>query len=168
MSEVMDFINSVGSGFDSFRFDNVGDTLDGTIVLPPRVIEMTNKNNGGLDKILVVDVHTADGKDWTLMSGVGGRITAIRDALSNAGANSLEPGGRLVMKYTGNAPLRQGQIQPAKLYAAAYVPPAPSNGVADLLGSAAAVPAQAPAAVPQAAPAPQPSAPAVSVADLLG
>jgi patatin-like phospholipase/acyl hydrolase len=135
MSDVMDFINSAGSGFDSFQFDNVGDTIDGTIVNDPRIIEKANQNTGNMDKILVLDIHTADDKDWTLMCGIGGRISAIREALQNANASKLEVGGRLVMKYTGNAPKKPGKPQAAKLYTAAYVAPAPSGvNVSDLLG----------------------------------
>lgn len=164
MSEVMDFINSAGSGFDSFQFDNVGDTIDGHLVNEPRIIEKANSKTGLMDKILVLDIHTANDQDWVLMCGLGGRITAIREALQNANAAKLEVGGRLVLKYTANAPKKPGQPQPAKLYAAAYVPPAASNGVTDLLG--ATTPPAAPVAV-QAAPAAAPAAAPTSVDDLL-
>lgn len=136
MSDIMDLINSAGSGFDSFQFESVGDTIDGTITSDPRIIEKANDRTGAMDKILVIDIHTAEGDDWSLMCGFGGRLTAIREALKAANASSLEVGARLVMKYTGNAPKRAGQPQAAKLYTAAYKPPtgsASKTAVDDLL-----------------------------------
>jgi hypothetical protein len=131
MSDVMDLINSAGSGFDTFKFDTIGDTLDGTISGEPRVIDSKPKQDGTVDKLLVIDVHTNDGDDWALMCGPGGRLTALREALQKANASSLEVGARLVMKYTGDAPKRPGQIQAMKLYTAAYQPPAPSKTAVD-------------------------------------
>lgn len=133
MSDVMDLINSSGAGGDSFQFENIGDTLDGTLSAEPRVIEVPN-NKGGVDKVLALTIETTDGKEWSLLCGFGGRLTAIKDALQDAGADTLKMGGRLVMKHTAVGEKRKPGFNPPKFYTAAYVPPAPAaNSVSDLL-----------------------------------
>lgn len=134
MSDVMDFINSAGSGFDTVKFNSIGDKVDGKIINPPRVIEKRNDNTGAMDKILVIDLHTVDDEDRTLMCGAGGRVSALRDALQKAGAAGLEVGGRIVMQYTEDGPKTPGKPQAPKNYKAAYETPKPSaTSVDDLL-----------------------------------
>jgi len=71
---------------------------------------------------------------------------AIFDAISNAGADDLKVGGMLTITFTGTDPNSKNPANPAKLYTASYVPPAPGTGSTF---APAAAPAQQAATAPQ-------------------
>lgn len=60
-------------------------------------------------------------------------IAAVRDAVRRAGASGLQPGGVLVVTFTGEEPPKVRGNDPTKLYAAHYTPP-PSAANAALMG----------------------------------
>jgi hypothetical protein len=89
----------------------------------------------------------------------GHMVQAIRDALKQAGADRLEHGGMIAVRYDRDGERKSPGMNPPKLYVAQYKPPSP---VADLLGNGAAS-----TSAPTAAPAPAGHAEAASPASPL-
>jgi hypothetical protein len=76
------------------------------------------------------------GGNYEIASGKGSSsAAAVREAVKRAGKPGPEIGGKLALKWTGLAP-KKGGFSPAKLYTAAYEPPAPMSSMisADELG----------------------------------
>lgn len=76
---------------------------------------------------------------------------AIFDAISAAGVDDIKVGGTLTITYTGNDPQSKNPANPAKLYSASYVAPAPGAGSAFAPSTPAPAPVQE-APVQQATP----------------
>lgn len=129
----------------SFPFENVGDTVSGTI----KSFDMrqsTDFDSGKLQfwddgkpkMMLVVHLQTelqeddnddgvraiyARGGNYTVASGKGAAMTvAIRDAMKRAGTQDFEEGAKLTVQFSGLA-VPKGRFNPAKLYTATYQPP---------------------------------------------
>ena len=93
---------------------------------------------------------------WVVEDGRSGSIlAAIRHAVAQAGAGTIDIGGQLTVTFSGFDPNSKNPANPRKIYTAVYQAPAPAGGM--FTNQAPAQPAPAPAAP---APAAQPVAPA--------
>ena len=167
----------LGGGGASAKFENVGDTVTGTIV----TTEVTNQtdlatgavltwDDGSPRQQLVVSLQTQEKTDadddgvrkvyvkGSKKPGSRSLHDAVASAVRASGAKGLTPGGTLSVKYIGDEPSATRGFNPRKLYEATF---APSAG-GDFLGTAAPAPAPAPQQAPQAAGAPAPAAPPVT------
>lgn len=179
MTTETDFL--MGGGGASAKFENIGDTVTGTIV-STAVRQQTDMatgaplvwDNGDPRMQLVVSLQT-DIRDDTDDDGVraiyvkGSKAPgskslhdAVRAAVQDAHAKGLEPGGTLTVSYIGTEPAKTRGFNDRKLWAARYTAPDHAATTGGYLGTGQ-VGGQptAPAAPPVSAPAPQPaSAPA--------
>ena len=171
----------------SWKFTNPGDTHTGTITEVSDARQATEYGSNELaywDKertrpkmqvAVTLDTAERDPQDandtgkrtlWVVEDGRSGSIlSAIRQAVHQAGAGTIDIGGQLTVAFSGFDPNSKNPANPRKIYSASYVPPAPAGGMFTNQAPAqpAAAPAQpvAPAAQPAPAPAPaQPVAPA--------
>ena len=112
---------------DAFKFDVIGDEIDGLISQPPAVV--ADKFNEGRT-ILALTVDTANG-EMSLYARTG-LLDAIVEAVKAAGVDEIDQGGALRVAYTGDRLLRNGYTM--KVYRADYVPPQPIG--AGVLGDA--------------------------------
>lgn len=164
----------------SWKFTNPGDTHTGTITEVSDARQATEYGSNELaywDKertrpkmqvAVTLDTTERDPQDandtgkrtlWVVEDGRSGSIlSAIRQAVHQAGAGTIDIGGQLTVAFSGFDPNSKNPANPRKIYAASYVPPAPAGGM--FTNQAAAQPvAPAPAAQPAApAPAAQPVA----------
>ena len=165
----------------SWKFTNPGDTHTGTITEVSDARQATEYGSNELaywDKertrpkmqvAVTLDTTERDPQDsndtgkrtlWVVEDGRSGSIlSAIRQAVHQAGAGTIDIGGQLTVAFSGFDPNSKNPANPRKIYAASYVPPAPAGGM--FTSQAPAQPAAAPA---PAAPAPAPAAPAQPVA----
>ena len=163
----------------SWKFTNPGDTHTGTITEVSDARQATEYGSNELaywDKertrpkmqvAVTLDTAERDPQDandtgkrtlWVVEDGRSGSIlSAIRQAVHQAGAGTIDIGGQLTVAFSGFDPSSKNPANPRKIYAASYVPPAPAGGM--FTSQAPAQPAAAPAAPAPAAPA-QPVAPA--------
>lgn len=164
----------------SWKFTNPGDTHTGTITEVSDARQATEYGSNELaywDKertrpkmqvAVTLDTAERDPQDandtgkrtlWVVEDGRSGSIlSAIRQAVHQAGAGTIDIGGQLTVTFSGFDPNSKNPANPRKIYSASYVPPAPAGGM--FTNQAPAQPAAAPA---PAAPA-QPVAPAAPVA----
>lgn len=167
----------------SWKFTNPGDTHTGTITEVSDARQATEYGSNELaywDKertrpkmqvAVTLDTTERDPQDandtgkrtlWVVEDGRSGSIlSAIRQAVHQAGAGTIDIGGQLTVAFSGFDPNSKNPANPRKIYSASYVPPAPAGGM--FTNQAPAQPAAAPA---PAAPAPvaQPVAPAAQPA----
>lgn len=134
----------MGGGRPAARFDNVGDVAGGKIVTQPqthrehelkwdgsRYVKGDPKSFQSGDPIygLTVDVQTSQrsGPDDDGVRRIwieGKRLKeAVRSAVREAGAQRLEVGGELWVKYTGDGEPASPQASPPKLWDAKYTAP---------------------------------------------
>lgn len=162
----------------SWKFTNPGDTHTGTITEVSDARQATEYGSNELaywDKertrpkmqvAVTLDTAERDPQDandtgkrtlWVVEDGRSGSIlSAIRQAVHQAGAGTIDIGGQLTVTFSGFDPNSKNPANPRKIYSASYVPPAPAGGM--FTNQAPAQPAPAPAT--PAAPAPAPAAPA--------
>lgn len=176
----------------SWKFTTPGDTHTGTITEVSDARQATEYGSNELaywDKertrpkmqvAVTLDTAERDPQDandtgkrtlWVVEDGRSGSIlSAIRQAVHQAGAGTIDIGGQLTVTFSGFDPNSKNPANPRKVYTAAYVPPAPAGGMftnqAPAQPAAAApvaqpAPAAAPAAQPVAAPATPAPVPAV-------
>lgn len=165
----------------SWKFTNPGDTHTGTITEVSDARQATEYGSNELaywDKertrpkmqvAVTLDTTERDPQDandtgkrtlWVVEDGRSGSIlSAIRQAVHQAGAGTIDIGGQLTVTFSGFDPNSKNPANPRKIYAASYVPPAPAGGMFTNQEPAQPVAAPAPAA-----PAPAPAAPAQPVA----
>lgn len=165
----------------SWKFTNPGDTHTGTITEVSDARQATEYGSNELaywDKertrpkmqvAVTLDTAERDPQDandtgkrtlWVVEDGRSGSIlSAIRQAVHQAGAGTIDIGGQLTVTFSGFDPNSKNPANPRKVYTAAYQAPAPAGGM--FTNQAPAQPAAAPA---PAAPAPAPAAPAQPVA----
>lgn len=168
----------------SWKFTNPGDTHTGTITEVSDARQATEYGSNELaywDKertrpkmqvAVTLDTTERDPQDandtgkrtlWVVEDGRSGSIlSAIRQAVHQAGAGTIDIGGQLTVAFSGFDPNSKNPANPRKIYSASYVPPAPAGGMFTNQAPAqpAAAPAQPVAAPVPAAPAPAPAAPA--------
>lgn len=163
----------------SWKFTNPGDTHTGTITEVSDARQATEygsnepaywdreKTRPKMQVAVTLDTTERDPQDandtgkrtlWVVEDGRSGSIlSAIRQAVHQAGAGTIDIGGQLTVAFSGFDPNSKNPANPRKIYAASYVPPAPAGGM--FTNQAPAQPAAAPAPAAPAAPA-QPVAPA--------
>lgn len=168
----------------SWKFTNPGDTHTGTITEVSDARQATEYGSNELaywDKertrpkmqvAVTLDTAERDPQDtndtgkrtlWVVEDGRSGSIlSAIRQAVHQAGAGTIDIGGQLTVAFSGFDPNSKNPANPRKIYSASYVPPAPAGGMFTNQAPAQPAAAPAPAAPVPAAPAPvaQPVAPA--------
>lgn len=166
----------------SWKFTNPGDTHTGTITEVSDARQATEYGSNELaywDKertrpkmqvAVILDTTERDPQDandtgkrtlWVVEDGRSGSIlSAIRQAVHQAGAGTIDIGGQLTVAFSGFDPNSKNPANPRKIYSASYVPPAPAGGM--FTNQAPAQPAApAPVAQPVAAPATPAPVPAV-------
>lgn len=176
----------------SWKFTNPGDTHTGTITEVSDARQATEYGSNELaywDKertrpkmqvAVTLDTTERDPQDandtgkrtlWVVEDGRSGSIlSAIRQAVHQAGAGTIDIGGQLTVTFSGFDPNSKNPANPRKIYSASYVPPAPAGGMftsqAPAQPAAPAPVAQpvAPAPVAQPAPAAAPAQPVAAPA----
>lgn len=170
----------------SWKFTNPGDTHTGTITEVSDARQATEYGSNELaywDKertrpkmqvAVTLDTAERDPQDandtgkrtlWVVEDGRSGSIlSAIRQAVHQAGAGTIDIGGQLTVAFSGFDPNSKNPANPRKIYSASYVPPAPAGGMFTNQAPAQPVAQPAPAPATPAAPAPAPAAPAQPVA----
>ena len=160
----------------SWKFTTPGDTHTGTITEVGDARQATEYGSNELaywDKertrpkmqvAVTLDTAERDPQDasdtgkrtlWVVEDGRSGSIlSAIRQAVHQAGAGTIDIGGQLTVAFSGFDPNSKNPANPRKVYTASYVPPAPAGGM--FTNQEPAQPAAQPAAP---APAPTPAAP---------
>ena len=170
----------------SWKFTNPGDTHTGTITEVSDARQATEfgsnepaywdreKTRPKMQVAVTLDTTERDPQDandtgkrtlWVVEDGRSGSIlSAIRQAVHQAGAGTIDIGGQLTVTFSGFDPNSKNPANPRKIYSASYVPPAPAGGM--FTNQAPAQPVAQPVAAPAtpAAPAPAPAAPAQPVA----
>lgn len=173
----------LGGGGKSARFDQVGDTVTGTIV-STEVRQQTDIadgkpltwDNGDPRMQLVVtlqtDIHDDPEDDGQRAIYVKGSKSpgskslhdAVRAAVQNAKAKGLDTGGTLTVTFIGTEASKTRGFSDRKLYEASYTAPDHAAATADYLGTVGGQPAapsnppaSAPAATPASAPPPTPA-----------
>lgn len=152
-NEATDFL--FGGGGKAFRFDNIGDTVEGKITDVTVSQQTSMESNeplvwpdGSPRKQLVITLQTtlkddadddgirrcfAKGGRFEAQEGTGTSMKdAIADAVRKAGARSLDQGGTLKIGHTGLAKRTNRGFSQAKLYRAVYSAPVASVDAADL------------------------------------
>lgn len=168
----------------SWKFTNPGDTHTGTITEVSDARQATEYGSNELaywDKertrpkmqvAVTLDTTERDPQDandtgkrtlWVVEDGRSGSIlSAIRQAVHQAGAGTIDIGGQLTVAFSGFDPNSKNPANPRKIYSASYVPPAPAGGMFTNQAPAPAAQPVAPApAQPVAAPATPAPVPAV-------
>ena len=168
----------------SWKFTNPGDTHTGTITEVSDARQATEfgsnepaywdreKTRPKMQVAVTLDTTERDPQDandtgkrtlWVVEDGRSGSIlSAIRQAVHQAGAGTIDIGGQLTVTFSGFDPNSKNPANPRKVYSASYVPPAPAGGMfTNQAPAQPAAPAPAAPAQPVApAPAAQPVAPA--------
>ena len=170
----------------SWKFATPGDTHTGTITEVSDARQATEfgsnepaywdreKTRPKMQVAVTLDTAERDPQDandtgkrtlWVVEDGRSGSIlSAIRQAVHQAGAGTIDIGGQLTVTFSGFDPNSKNPANPRKIYAASYVPPAPAGGMFTSQAPAQPVAQPAPAPATPAAPAPapvaQPAAPA--------
>ena len=170
----------------SWKFTNPGDTHTGTITEVSDARQATEYGSNELaywDKertrpkmqvAVTLDTAERDPQDandtgkrtlWVVEDGRSGSIlSAIRQAVHQAGAGTIDIGGQLTVTFSGFDPNSKNPANPRKIYSASYVPPAPAGGMFTNQAPAQPAPAPAPA---QPVPAPATPAPVPAVPDAI-
>lgn len=143
-NDINSFLFSTGS---AFSFENVGDIVEGEI-LNAEMRQQTDVQTGepltfadGKPRMqLVITLQTklrdkgddddgvrqiyAKGGNFEVASGSGTSMrNAIADAVKEAGAKSLDEGGKLAVSFTGLGKAKSRGFSQPKLYTAAYQAP---------------------------------------------
>lgn len=125
----------MSSGTKSFKFEAEGDTVKGTIVNLEMQQQRDFKTNElkvwddgkpmmQLRLVLATDLHENDDDNGQRAVYVRGQMQqAVREAIKNAGATSIEEGGTLAVKYEGDGTASNPKFNAPKLYRAEYKAP---------------------------------------------
>lgn len=165
----------------SWKFTNPGDSHTGTITEVSDARQASEfgsnepaywdreKTRPKMQVAVTLDTAERDPQDandtgkrtlWVVEDGRSGSIlSAIRQAVHQVGAGTIDIGGQLTVAFSGFDPNSKNPANPRKIYAASYVPPAPAGGM-----FTSQAPAQPAAPAPVAPAAPAPAAPAQPVA----
>lgn len=166
----------------SWKFTNPGDTHSGTITEVSDARQATEfgsnepaywdreKTRPKMQVAVTLDTAERDPQDandtgkrtlWVVEDGRSGSIlSAIRQAVHQAGAGTIDIGGQLTVIFSGFDPNSKNPANPRKVYSASYVPPAPAGGMFTSQEPAPAASAQPAAPVAATAtPAPVPAVP---------
>lgn len=163
----------------SWKFTTPGDTHTGTITEVGDARQMTEfgsnepafwdreKTRPKMQVAVTLETAERDPQDasdtgkrtlWVVEDGRSGSIlSAIRQAVHQAGAGTIDIGGQLTVTFSGFDPNSKNPQNPRKVYTASYVPPAPAGGMFTNQEPAQPVAAPAQPAVAPAAPVAQPA-----------
>lgn len=164
----------------SWKFTTPGDTHTGTITEVSDARQATEfgsnepaywdreKTRPKMQVAITLDTAERDPQDandtgkrtlWVVEDGRSGSIlAAIRQAVAQANAQTIELGGQLTVTFSGFDPNSKNPANPRKVYTASYQVPAPAGGM--FTNPAPAQPAQPAVAPAPAAPVqPAPAAP---------
>lgn len=150
MSTSNDFL--LGGGSKSAKFENIGDSISGTIVTS-EVKQQTDIATGALltwDNndprmqlvvTLQTDLHDDNDDDGqrsiyvkgSKKSGTKSLHDAVAQAVRDAGARGIEPDGTLSVTYTGTEPSATRGFNDRKLYKATYKVPDKAAASGDFL-----------------------------------
>jgi len=155
MSEANDFL--FGGGGKAAKFENIGDTVEGTIT-DVKVAQQTSMEDntpltwadGSPRMQLIITLQTeakdsddddgvrkvyAKGGKYEVAEGTGTSLKdAIADAVKKAEAKSIDEGGVLRVGFTGMGKKTNRGFSAPKLYRATYTAPVKSVAAADLWG----------------------------------
>lgn len=156
----------------SWKFTNPGDTHTGTITEVSDARQATEfgsnepafwdreKTRPKMQVAITLDTTERDPQDandtgkrtlWVVEDGRSGSIlSAIRQAVAQVNAGTIDIGGQLTVAFSGFDPNSKNPANPRKVYTASYVPPAPAGGM--FTNQEPAQPAAAPVAPAPAAP----------------
>lgn len=116
----------------SFRDAAVGTTYKGIITARPKLVQSRDFESGepktwpdGNPVMSVVVILDVDGEARSLWAQrPSSMFAALVEAQKVAGAGPMEEGGTLYVKFVGEKPnAKNPRLNPAKQYAARYVPP---------------------------------------------
>lgn len=141
-----DQVLSPSSGSPALKFPDIGTVQRGTIVAK-EARQQTDFSTGEAkfwpngDPMLevVVTLDLGVGEEGRIFAR-GQMLNAIRTAIRDAGATTLEPGGTLAVKFDREEPNKNPRFNPIKIYTAQYRPPAAKAAKAadDLIAAAPA------------------------------
>lgn len=110
---------------NSYKFDTVGDTVEGPISYIGEWQTQTNKFNGGTEDVCRIGVDY-NGEPVYIWPRKGSSMAqAIANALRDANLPSLEVGQTLKLQYSENKDT--GKPQPMKVFRARVTPPTPEQ-----------------------------------------
>lgn len=132
----------MGGGTPSCTFPTIGTTWKGTVLAKEtqqqrdlKTGEAKTWSDGSPMEQVVITLQTdardpeRDGDDGQRKLYVkGGMLAAIREAVRRAGATTVEIGGTLAVRYSGDGVPSQRGFNPPKQYTAEYRPPEPAAG----------------------------------------
>ncbi|MFA7265112.1 MAG: hypothetical protein WC054_02270 [Candidatus Nanopelagicales bacterium] len=158
----------LAGGTPALKFDGVGETHSGTVLgaSAKQVTDFTTGEpkffkNGDPQMQIILELQTdqrngVDDDGMRRLYVKGAMLSEARKAIARAGARTFEAGARVRVTYTGDGEASARGMNPPKLYAFEYVPPAAAQ-VANAVAPAVAptVAAAPPAAAQVAAPAQQ-------------
>lgn len=138
MTDVNQFL--LASGVPSFKFKQIGSTVKGQIIsldmqqqndfesgAPLWWDEAKTQPRMQLRIVLQTDEHDEEisNDDGRRAIYVKGQLQqAVRDAIKKAGADKIEEGGMLAVKYVADGKPPKKGLNPPKEYVAQYEPPA--------------------------------------------
>jgi hypothetical protein len=137
MTTANDFL--MAGGTTSAKFPEPGTTVTGVIVREPEVQQQRDFTSGEpkfwedgkpMQQLQVI-LETAE-RDPSIPDDDGHRAVyvkgqmqkAVKDAVRKSGAKGIAVGGTLAVTYTGDGETTRRGMNPPKLYAATYTPPA--------------------------------------------
>lgn len=102
---------------DSFKFENIGDTVEGIITYVGDWQEQINKNNGQKEQVARIGLNTGNGETTYVWPRKGSAMAqAIAEALRDAQLNELAEGQTLKLRFDSTKDT--GKPQPLKLFRA--------------------------------------------------
>lgn len=109
-----------GPSGESFKFEQVGDAIEGTIVYVGAPYERLNKFNNNLERVIRVGIDTGNGEVLYIWPVVGSQMAqAIAEAARKAQTNLTE-GHRIKVGYTSDKDTGKGN--PMKVFQARVTP----------------------------------------------
>lgn len=180
MTTANDFLMATGGA--GAKFENIGDTITGTIV-SAEIRQQTDIKDGKpltwddnsprMQMLVTLATDLRENPDdnghrtlyvkGSTKAGSKSLHDAVRAAVIDSGTKGLEPGGRLQVSYVGTEPSTTRGFNDRKLYQATYTGPDHAAATGDYLGTAPAPVQQQPTPAP-VQPAPAAVAPAVPAA----
>lgn len=135
---IADFLNErTGDYAQAFKFEEVGDTIAGTIT-HRNIVDGTDLK-GEQTRSMVITVVADDGAEAALWVKSGNMLAnlgkALRDAKPGEARPTVAEGDRIAVKFTHTEPSKTAGFAPKKIYAVSYkaaarqTAPAPAGGV---------------------------------------
>lgn len=133
-----------GNGYPSFRWNEVGATIAGTITSTPNIATTPAIDNPAVKvESLVFELHTNDAitcktnrgeviesKDWSVWIKLQGQLYgALYDEVVGAGLKLVE-GGRIAIRFAETKDVGKPSLQ--KIFAVTYKAPAATPSASDL------------------------------------